>query len=105
MVPQVKGGIAKLPASGAETLLKPVEVKQLIDFSDEISKRFQQRDDRGQPAAADVEFAFVNERLWLLQIRPFNESRQAQASAYLAKMDQALEKNLDRTVNLREPVK
>ncbi len=105
MVPQATGGIAKLPASGAETLLKADEVKQLIAFSDEINKRFQQVDERGQPAAADVEFAFVNGRLWLLQIRPFNESRQAQASAYLAKMDQTLEKNLDRTVNLREPLK
>ncbi len=105
MVPQATGGIAKLPASGAETLLKADEVKQLIAFSDEINKRFQQVDERGQPAAADVEFAFVNGRLGLLQIRPFNESRQAQASAYLAKMDQTLEKNLDRTVNLREPLK
>ena len=43
--------------------------------------------------------------LILLQIRPFNESRQAQASAYLARMDQALEKNMDRTVNLREAIK
>ena len=105
MVPQATGGIAKLPASGAETLLTADEAKQLIAFSDEIKKRFQQVDERGQPAAADVEFAFVGGRLWLLQIRPFNESRQAQASAYLAKMDQSLEKNLDRTVNLREPLK
>ena len=102
MVPQVTGGIAKLPASGAETLLKPDEVKQLIAFSDEILRKFQQLDDRGQPAAADVEYAFVNGRLWLLQIRPFNESRQAQASAYLAMMDQALAKNLGRIVNMRE---
>jgi hypothetical protein len=104
-VPQASGGIATLATTGAETLLKPGEVKQLIDFSDEIDKRFQQRDERGQPAAADVEFGFVDGRLWLLQIRPLNESRQAQASAYLAKMNQALEKNLDRTVNLRAPVK
>jgi len=105
MVPQASGGIAKLPASGAETLLTSSEVRQLISFSEEIEKRFQQHDERGQPAAADVEFAFVNGRLWLLQIRPFNESRQAQASAYLAKMDEALEKNMARMVNLREAVK
>jgi hypothetical protein len=105
MVPQASGGIAKVATSGAETLLRPDEVRQLIAFSDEITRKFQQTDDRGQPAAADVEFAFVSGRLWLLQIRPFNESRQAQASAYLARMDQALEKNLDRTVNLREAIK
>ena len=105
MVPQATGGIAKLPTSGTETLLQPAEVQQLIAFSDEITRKFQQHDDRGQPAAADVEFAFVGGRLSLLQIRPFNESRQAQASAHLAKMDQALEKNLDRMVNLREAAK
>ncbi len=105
MVPLATGGVAKVPTSGAETLLKAEDVRQLIAFSDEITKRFQQFDDRGQPAAADVEFAFVEGRLALLQIRPFNESRQAQASAHLAKMDQALEKNLDRMVNLREAAK
>jgi hypothetical protein len=105
MVPLATGGVAKVPTSGAETLLKADDVRQLIAFSDEITKRFQQFDDRGQPAAADVEFAFVEGRLVLLQIRPFNESRQAQASAHLAKMDQALEKNLDHMVNLREAVK
>jgi len=105
MVPLATGGVAKVPTSGAETLLKAEDVRQLIAFSDEITKRFQQFDDRGQPAAADVEFAFVEGRLALLQIRPFKESRQAQASAHLAKMDQALEKNLDRMVNLREAAK
>jgi len=105
MVPLATGGVAKVPTSGAETLLKAEDVRQLIAFSDEITKRFQQFDDRGQPAAADVEFAFVEGRRALLQIRPFNESRQAQASAHLAKMDQALEKNLDRMVNLREAAK
>jgi hypothetical protein len=105
MVPQPGGGIAKLATSGAETLLRPGDVRQLIAFAEEITKRFQQFDDRGQPAAADVEFAFVDGRIWLLQIRPFNESREAQASAYLAKLDGALEKNLDRMVNLREAAK
>lgn len=105
MVPQASGGVAKLPTSGAETLLKPEDARQLIGFSHEITQRFQQFDDRGQPAAADVEFAFVDGRMWLLQIRPFNESRKAQASAHLAKMDAALEKNLDRMVNLRQAVK
>ena len=105
MVPQATGGIAKLPTSGAETLLQPAEVQQLIAFSDEITRKFQQHDDRGQPAAADVEFAFVGGRLSLLQIRPFNESRQAQASVHLAKMDQSLDRNLERIVNMRETLK
>jgi hypothetical protein len=49
-----------------------------------------------------VEFAFVDGKLWLLQIRPFNESRVARGAAYLIQMDKALAANLGRTVNLRE---
>jgi hypothetical protein len=102
MVPVATGGIAKLPVSGSETLLAPAEVKQLIDFADEIPRKFPQLGEDGKPVAADVEFAFVGGRLWLLQIRPFNESRQAQGAAYLIGMDQALKAGMQRTVNMLE---
>jgi Pyruvate phosphate dikinase, AMP/ATP-binding domain len=102
MVPQPKGGIARLPASGAETLLGPGEVKQLIAFADEVAPKFPQLGEDGKPVAADVEFAFVGGRLWLLQIRPLNESRVARRARYLIEMDQALGKNLHRTVDMRE---
>jgi hypothetical protein len=102
MVPQATGGIAKLPVSGSETLLTPREIAQLIAFADEIPKQFPQLGADGKPVAADVEFAFVDGRLWLLQIRPFNESRAARSAAYLIGMDRALETHLGRTVNMRE---
>ena len=102
MVPQANGGIAKLPVSGRETLLTADEAKQLAVFADEIPRQFPQIGEDGKPVAADVEFAFVNGRLWLLQIRPFNESREAQSSAYLAQMDQSLAKSLERRVNMME---
>lgn len=101
MVPLPTGGIAKLPVSGSDRLLGPNEVRQLIEFSQEIPKQFPQRGEDGQPVAADVEFAFVKGKLWLLQIRPFNESRRAQGSSTLNQMDQALAANLERSVNLR----
>jgi hypothetical protein len=104
MVPLPTGGIARLPVSGAETLLGANEVRQLIDFAQEIPKQFPQRGEDGQPVAADVEFAFVKGKLWLLQIRPFNESRRAQGSGYLIQMDKALAANLDRSVNLKEKI-
>jgi hypothetical protein len=52
-----------------------------------------------------VEFAFVDSKLWLLQIRPFNESRAARSARYLIQMDKALEVNLGRTVNMREAIR
>lgn len=102
LVPQPRGGIARLPVSGAETLLTAGEIKQLIAFADEIPRQFPQLGEDGKPVAADVEFAFVDGKLWLLQIRPFNESRAARSAAYLIQMDRALDANLNRTVNLRE---
>jgi hypothetical protein len=105
MVPQASGGLAKLPVSGNETLLQPREIRQLIVLSDEISRRFPPIVGAdGKPTAADVEFGFVDGKLWLFQIRPFNESRMARSNAYLIRMDQALEKNLDRTVSMREVI-
>ena len=36
---------------------------------------------------ADIEFAFKNRKLALLQIRPFVQSRRAQTSQYLGQLD------------------
>jgi hypothetical protein len=105
MVPLATGGIAKQPVSGADTLLGPSEVRQLIAFAKEIPQQFPQHGEDGKPVAADVEFAFLKGKLWLLQIRPFNESRRAQGSRYLIQMDKALAANLDRSVNLREVIR
>jgi hypothetical protein len=105
MVPQPAGGIAKVAVSGADTLLKAGEVRQLIDFANEIPKSFPQLGEDGKPVAADVEFAFVDGRLWLLQIRPFNESRQARGANYLIQMDKALQAHLNRNVSLREAIR
>jgi len=102
MVPQASGGVALLPATGAETLLQAAEIRALIDFAAQIPKQFPQLDANGGLAAADVEFAFVGGKLWLLQIRPFNESRQARGSQYLAGMDRALADPQQRRVNLKE---
>jgi len=104
MVPLPGGGIAKLPVSGAEALLGPDAVRQLIAFAKEIPQQFPQHGEDGKPVAADVEFAFLKGKLWLLQIRPFNESRRAQGSSYLMQMDKALAANLDRSVNLKEKI-
>jgi hypothetical protein len=102
-VPQPTGGVAELPASGAETLLHPGEVRQLIEISREIPEKFPPIvDDQGRPAPADIEFAFVGGQLQLLQIRPFLESRKAKGSSYLMGMDQGLTASRGKAVDLNE---
>jgi phosphoenolpyruvate synthase/pyruvate phosphate dikinase len=102
-VPQPSGGVAELPASGAESLLQPGEIRQLIGISTEIPEKFPPIvDDQGRPAPADIEFAFVDGKLQLLQIRPFLESRKAKGSGYLMRMDEGLTASRGKSVNLAE---
>jgi len=102
-VPNPRGGIDELPASGSETLLRPEHVRQLIDISGEIPKKFPPiTDDQGKPAPADVEFAFVGDKLQLLQIRPFLESRKARGTGYLQNIDQAVGQRASASVSMNE---
>lgn len=105
LVPKAGGGVQVLPASGAETLLQPGEIRALVDFARQIPAQFPQHDVNGKLAAADVEFAFVDGKLWLLQIRPFNESTQARGNQYLIGMDRALADNRKRRIDLNEPAR
>jgi hypothetical protein len=85
------GGITRAPASGAEAVLTREEIAQLIELSREVPNRFSTlRDELGNPLPADIEFAFRNGRLTLLQIRPFVESKSAQKSRYLLDLDAQL---------------
>jgi len=102
-VPDPRGGIDELPASGSETLLKPDYVRQLIDISAEIPRRFPPiTDDEGHPAPADVEFGFAGGRLQLLQIRPFLESRAARGSTYLQGIDRPVRQHAGAPVKMSE---
>lgn len=83
-----EGGVVRRPASGDDRLLDAGEIKQLIAFSKQVPARFPSlRTVTGDSVPADIEFGFRNGKLALLQIRPFNESRRAQKSQYLAQLD------------------
>ena len=101
--PSASGGVDKLPVSGDEAVLQPDEIKQLIRFANELPQRFPPiTDDQGNPAPADIEFGFLDGKLQLFQLRPFLESRKARGSAYLSKMDEALDGSMDKKVDMQE---
>jgi phosphoenolpyruvate synthase/pyruvate phosphate dikinase len=101
-VPSARGGVDKLPASGAETVLQPDEIKQLIAFSKELLVKFPPIvDDKGNRAPADVEFGFLGGQLQLFQLRPFLQSDKAQANQYLIEMDKSLQGTMDRKVDMK----
>jgi hypothetical protein len=102
-VPAAGGGVDKLPVSGDESVLKPDEVQQLITLAKELPDRFPPIvDDQGRPAAADIEFGFLDGKLQLFQLRPFLESRNNVGSSYLSGMDRVLSGKLDGMVNMQE---
>jgi rifampicin phosphotransferase len=95
------GGVVHKPASGSERVLDPGEIKQLIAFAKQVPARFPTlRTMTGDNVPADVEFAFKNGKLALLQLRPFNESKRAQQSQYLAQLDAPFAANGDFPVPL-----
>lgn len=82
------GGIANLPVSGDESVLKPNEITQLIQLYRDLPTRFPPiTDAEGKPAPADIEFGFLRGRLQLFQLRPFLESVRARSSNYLISLD------------------
>jgi len=101
MMPATAGGVDKLPVSGDLSVLKPSEIKQLVGLAKQLPERFRLIvDDDGNPAAADIEFGFLNGRLQLFQLRPFLESRDNRGRALLSDMDQSLQDKLDSTVDM-----
>ncbi len=84
------GGVTRVPASGAAELLSSAEIQQLVAFANHVHQNFDSLQEGGKALPADIEFAFKDGRLYLLQIRPFVESGRAQHSAYLSSLDAGL---------------
>lgn len=84
------GGLERVPASGADQVLSSDEIAQLVALCRDLGERFPGLGTGSDAVPADVEFAFRDGRLSLLQIRPFVESRRARRLLYLQQLDRAL---------------
>ena len=97
------GGVDKELVAGAETVLKADEIEQLIHLTLDLPQRYPSiLDADGNPAAADIEFGFIDSKLQLFQIRPFLESIQARSNEYLNDLDKEMMRQLNQTVKLDE---
>jgi hypothetical protein len=97
------GGVRRERASGAEAVLQPHEIAELIALAGRVRERLASAaGDDGQPAPVDIEFAFRDGRLALLQIRPFVESRRARRDGYLQSLDAVFHERARATVTLRD---
>ena len=82
------GGVAKVPASGNESVLTQREINQIVLLAREVPARLpSMQTPAGDAIPADIELAFKDGHLALLQIRPLNENKRAQRNSYLAQLD------------------
>jgi phosphoenolpyruvate synthase/pyruvate phosphate dikinase len=96
------GGITLEPASGTASVLTRTEIDQLIELAAQVPARFPSLQD----SPADIEFAFRNGKLALLQIRPLVENRDAERNRYLSSLDKTLRQRVARLVDLKaKPVR
>lgn len=95
------GGLRIVRASGTDTVLRENEISQLIKLARDVDARFPGlvRAD-GSRVPADVEFAFRDGRLAVLQIRPFVDSTRARGDYYLAGLDAGLRERVGQPVEL-----
>jgi hypothetical protein len=89
------GGLQTVRASGTDAVLRRNEILQLITLARDVDARFPGlvRAD-GSRAPADVEFAFRDGELAVLQIRPFVDSTRARGDYYLAGLDAGLRERI-----------
>jgi hypothetical protein len=100
---ETSGGVSKKLVTDLGPMLSPDEIQQLIQFAQNQPTRFPFiKDAEGMRAPADVEFGFVQGRLQLFQMRPFNESAWARSNQYLRQMDKDMNQHLQKMVDLNK---
>ena len=101
----LQGGVVKLPVSTNERVLTQTDIKKLIVFAKQLPSRFPAIVNAdGEPAPADIEFGFLNDKLRLFQIRPFLDSDAAQGDTLLLSLDKPLASNGAKLIDLQQPL-
>jgi hypothetical protein len=85
------GGSALVPTSGAERLLSPGDIDELLEIVARLPGWFDHVPEAERATTvADVEFGFLGDRLYLFQIRPFVQNKGAASNSYLRSLDAGL---------------
>lgn len=83
-----KGGSEIVPSSGREYVLSPEETRAIVRAGQKIGRSFEPVIDRnGKARPWDVEYGFVNGKLWLFQARPFIGNKEFSNVPALAGLD------------------
>lgn len=93
------GGIERRPIAGGG-VLQPAELETLRRLGNQLPARFPLHNAEGGPLPADVEFGFIEGRLALFQIRPYQQSPEARRNRFLLELDRPLREREGRMVKL-----
>jgi len=77
------GGSVKLQATFSERILSPGHLKALRALAAHILKELPDAPGVNTNGPFDMELGFKDDKMWLFQVRPFVENKQAAASVYL----------------------
>jgi hypothetical protein len=89
-----QGGVEKGAAHFGKPILDTQDRRQLRGLDGEIRRRLPGTPGIESDGPYDVELGILNGSIWLFQVRPFVESKNARSTTYLHAMDPDIPKNL-----------
>ncbi|MCJ7629429.1 MAG: PEP/pyruvate-binding domain-containing protein, partial [Longimicrobiales bacterium] len=95
------GGVEWLVSAMPDTLLRPEELAQLREAAERWETRFAPGE---ADAVWDMEFGFVEGKLWLFQVRPFIRARNAGLLERLRVLDEEVLRRGSTPVSLLKPI-
>ena len=111
LAPAREPGYLRLPKTGGtiknfttfeNPILNEKNIADLRDIAAQVRTKMPQETGTEYKGAWDVELGFENDNLWLFQIRPFVENKNAKSSEYLASITPKID--YDQTVSLSEEI-
>jgi len=92
------GGTEKKYATFEKPVLSHSNLEQIRNFTEKIRQQMTKKEDLG-PGPYDIELGLKDNKIWLFQIRPFVENKNAKGSEYLASIAPEIPQNKKIEVN------
>ena len=106
LVLEGKGGSQMVPSTGSESVLTDDELKALVAAAEKIEKDFTpEKGIDGGPLPWDIEYGFVNGKLFLFQTRPFVGNSDLRNLPAVAALDKGMKEKEGERFSLEEKVK
>jgi hypothetical protein len=105
LVLEGKGGSRMVPSTGAERVLSDNELKALVGAAEKIGAQFTpEAGIDGNPLPWDIEYGFVNGKLFLFQCRPFVGNSDLRNLPALTALDKGMKEREKQPFSLEEKV-